>query len=112
MAPMMPLSIAGTVGRDWRNDPDDVGTVAGVLGDLGYVSALPSASSAAWAEDLDDAIRDYQGDRGLKVDGYLRPDGPTIQALGADRAGEQLRVRVDCQGIGLLGLQGSRGSYE
>lgn len=88
---MMPLSIAGTVGRDWRNDPDDVGTVAGVLGDLGYVSALPSASSAAWAEDLDDAIRDYQGDRGLKVDGYLRPDGPTIQALGADRAGEQAK---------------------
>jgi hypothetical protein len=86
---MFPLTIAGTVGRDWRNDPDDVAPVATALGDLGYVSALPAATSAEWAEDMDDAIRDYQSDRGLKVDGYMRPDGPTIGALNEDRAARQ-----------------------
>jgi hypothetical protein len=46
---------------------------------------------------MDDAIRDYQADRGLKVDGYMRPDGPTITALNDDRAArqkEQIQIGV------------------
>ena len=49
---------------------------------------------AAWSieavyAEIQDAIRDYQADRGLKVDGYMRPNGPTIGALNEDRAARQ-----------------------
>lgn len=49
---------------------------------LGYYAPLDGAEPGAWVDsDLFAGIKKFQRDNGLKVDGLMRPGGPTERAL-------------------------------
>jgi hypothetical protein len=57
------------------NDPKDIEATKRALGWAGY---YPSDGSAP---DIFNAIRRFQSDHGLEVDGFMRPRGPTARTL-------------------------------
>ena len=61
---------------DQQPDPDDSALVSSALAGLGHGSA-----------NLFSTIKDFQASQGLKTDGWMRPGGPTYQALNAAVAG-------------------------
>lgn len=82
------MSIADTVGNGFKNAPRDVETVKRALGGLGYLPEDPFDRPSGFIEETTTAaIRGFQGDNGLKIDGWLRPGGETEAALksAADR---------------------------
>ena len=70
------------VGRDGPNRKDDVERVESLLDHAGYLNidktVLPSGKYGART---DKAMRAFQRDNGLKVDGLANPGGPTIRRL-------------------------------
>lgn len=78
-----PFKLQGTVapsGGD--NTRPDVAKVQTLLGKAGYVGIRDGGPNGYPSDMLDGAIRRFQQDKGLKVDGVLKPGGPTITALG------------------------------
>ncbi len=72
-----------TVGRHALTHPYDTLTVSTGLAALGYhppdaLTAMPYAEA-----DLDQSVRAFQTDVGLKVDGVINPGGPTDRTLRA-----------------------------
>jgi Putative peptidoglycan binding domain len=74
----------GHVGDGRENRPDDVLRVKTAMRRLGYYDS-PSYGMTGYADrDLDDGIRAYQEQNGLRADGWMQPDGPTYRRLAAD----------------------------
>ena len=62
----------------------DVAKVETLLGDAGYYKPLTNDGPNGWHNsNLDQAIRTFQKDKGLEVDGFLKPGGPTIGKIGS-----------------------------
>ena len=79
----MPATPAG--GFDTRRD--DAIRLEAILANSGDLDlAATDGPTGYWGTGLDTALRGYQKRNGLKVDGWLRPGGPTIahmrEALG------------------------------
>lgn len=84
-----PFQLHGTVapsGGD--NTRPDVAKVQTLLGKAGYVGIRDGGPNGYPSDMLDGAIRRFQQDKGLKVDGVLKPGGPTITALGGLLGGD------------------------
>ncbi len=79
-----PFTLHGTVGRSGAdNFRPDVAKVETFLGDAGYYQPLTSDGPSGWHNsNLDQAIRSFQKEKGLEVDGFLKPSGPTIGKIG------------------------------
>jgi hypothetical protein len=78
------MSIADTVGNGFKNVPRDVETVKRALGGLGYLPEDPFDRPSGFIEESTTAaIKGFQGDNGLKIDGWLRPGGETEAALNS-----------------------------
>lgn len=75
------LVLKGSVGSMMQNDGDDVVRVKDALHQTGY-RAKP-AQNGIIDQDTDDAIRTFQREKGLKVDGYLMPGGETEKSINA-----------------------------
>ena len=60
---------------------DDVGRVEGVLGRAGIFGGR-KRRRPVFDTRLEIGVRDFQRQKGLRVDGLLNPGGPTIRALG------------------------------
>lgn len=76
------MSLGGTVGSGFRNDERDVKVVKRALGALGYMPEDAFDEPSGFIDDrADRAIRGFQDDQGLRVDGWMRPAGPTETAL-------------------------------
>ncbi|HLO74840.1 MAG TPA: peptidoglycan-binding domain-containing protein [Magnetospirillum sp.] len=78
-----PFKLQGTVspsGGD--NTRADVAKVQTLLGKAGYLDLGQDGPSGYANPNTDKAIRDFQKDNGLQVDGVLKPNGPTIAKLG------------------------------
>lgn len=78
-----PFKLQGTVspsGGD--NTRADVAKVQTLLGKTGYLDLGQDGPSGYANPNTDKAIRDFQKDNGLQVDGVLKPGGPTIAKLG------------------------------
>jgi hypothetical protein len=77
--------VHGTVGRSGAdNFRPDVAKVETFLGDVGYYKPLTGDGPSGWHNgNLDSAIRSFQKDKGLEVDGFLKPGGPTIGKIGS-----------------------------
>lgn len=74
--------ISGAVGNNHENKPDDVIRVKRALNERGlYDLSTPPEPHGYITQGMDDAIRAFQGEEGLKVDGYLLPGGETEAAL-------------------------------
>ena len=77
-----PFRLDAPAGPGAFNQDGDRSKVAGLLAGAGHLETLkPDRDS------LIQATRRFQKDAGLKVDGLLNPDGPTIRAL--NRPGER-----------------------
>lgn len=73
--------LRGSVGNRRDNDPDDVIRVKRRLSDSGYYET-PSYGLTGYIDaDTEEGLKHFQRDRGLKVDGYMAPGGPTERAL-------------------------------
>lgn len=78
-----PFKLQGTVspsGGD--NTRADVAKVQTLLGKAGYLDLGQDGPGGYANPNTDKAIRDFQKDNGLQVDGVLKPNGPTIAKLG------------------------------
>jgi peptidoglycan hydrolase-like protein with peptidoglycan-binding domain len=78
-----PFKLQGTVspsGGD--NTRADVAKVQTLLGKAGYLDLGQDGPSGYANPNTDKAIRDFQKENGLQVDGVLKPGGPTIAKLG------------------------------
>jgi peptidoglycan hydrolase-like protein with peptidoglycan-binding domain len=80
-----PFGLHGSIGRSGAdNHRPDVAKVETFLGDAGYYKPLTKDGPSGWhSTNLDSAIRSFQKDNGLEVDGILKPNGPTIGKIGS-----------------------------
>lgn len=77
-----PFSLGSAVGLQGPNRRDDVAKVETLLGGAGYMDIAPTGGPTGYPGGrLIDAVKRFQKDNGLKVDGYLNPDGETMASL-------------------------------
>lgn len=78
-----PFKLQGSVGGSGvDNHRPDVAKVESFLTDTGYYKPLTEDGPSGYHNaELDKAIRGFQQDNGLAVDGVLKPGGPTINKL-------------------------------
>lgn len=74
--------IGGSVGNNMRNSEKDVIGVRSALKAVGR--HIDNPESGIITRDMDTAIKSYQKERGLKIDGILLPGGETESALIGD----------------------------
>jgi peptidoglycan hydrolase-like protein with peptidoglycan-binding domain len=73
------------VGRGGANELDDVARLQRALSETGdYAFAAPRERSGVMSANLEAAVRRFQRRTGLKPDGYVAPDGPTIQRVNGE----------------------------
>lgn len=66
---------------NYRVDPADIVSTKTALNSLGYYQ-IPERGIDDWTDDaMFQGIRSFQKDSGLKVDGLMRPEGPTETAI-------------------------------
>ena len=76
------MSVGGTVGNGFKNEPRDVETVKRALGGLGYLPEDPFDRPSGFIEgSTTTAIKRFQDDNRLTADGWLGPKGETEAAL-------------------------------
>ncbi|WP_217425046.1 peptidoglycan-binding protein [Magnetospirillum sp. LM-5] len=76
------FSLGAPVGPDQPNRREDVIKVETLLGNSGHLDLTKTDGPLGlWGERPEKAVKDYQSDQGLKVDGLLKPNGPTIGSL-------------------------------
>ncbi|MFN7193147.1 MAG: hypothetical protein ACK5U4_17075 [Rhodospirillales bacterium] len=76
------FDLADTVGLGRMNGRRDVFKVESILADAGDLDFAGTNGPSGYGQyTLDDGVRKYQKRNGLKVDGWLRPDGPTVTKM-------------------------------
>lgn len=77
--------ISATVGNQRHNKPEDVRQVKSALNNLGYFGFTKQPEPHGYiTQEMDRSIKGYQKDKGLRVDGWLKPGGETEAALLKD----------------------------
>ena len=77
-------TISQSVGMEGANNRTDVAVAEKLLHQNGVLDTNQTKGPTGYlGMRADQAIRTFQKDRGLKVDGLMLPNGPTIQALQA-----------------------------
>ena len=77
-----PLRIRDSVGMEGLNSRRDVAKVENLLGQAGALDlAKTDGVTGFFGARADEAVRKFQKDRGLKVDGLINPNGPTFRTL-------------------------------
>lgn len=87
-------------GANYRVDPNDLMNTKRALSQLGYYDVPQHRGIDDWTDDATfDGIRRFQRDNGLKVDGFLRPGGPTERAMNQRMAGGSGYPAIDPSGL-------------
>ena len=77
------LDLEQPVGWDSPNRNDDVAEVGELLNKVEYLkSGKNDGPTGVYDDRTDKALRSFQHDNGLKVDGLVNPEGQTIRRLG------------------------------
>ena len=71
--------------------PEDIVAVEKALEKVGYYEPPVFGTGRSAPQELDNAIRQLQTDRGLKPDGVIEPDGPTAEHINALLTGRRRR---------------------
>lgn len=75
------IKIKKTLGENYNVDLGDVLKVKSAFKDIGYYK-VPSYGLTQYPDThLFDAVRNFQKDENLKIDGVMKPKGETLQAL-------------------------------
>lgn len=76
------LTLNQPLGTNYRADPQDIMNTKRALSRLGHYPIPPHRGIDDWTDDaMFEGIRAFQKDNGLKVDGFMRPGGPTESAI-------------------------------
>jgi len=91
--------LGNEVGNNRASRPEDVTRIQRVMQGIGYYPADRPANGIL-DRDLDQGLRYFQHDHGLRADGWMRPGGPTHERLRSElganlRAGAVVRRRSD-----------------
>jgi len=84
---MKMIAIRSTLASDSSADPLDVEITKDALGALGHYAVPDWGVTPIPDADLFAGVRAFQADNALRVDGVMKPGGPTHRALSA-RLGE------------------------
>ena len=108
------FDLADTVGLGRMNGRRDVFKVESILADAGDLDFAGTNGPSGYGHyTLDDGVRRYQKRTGLKVDGWLRPGGPTIakmrEQFGQRFAGFPAPTQEQIERHHLLASQGQDG---
>lgn len=75
------------MGTNYTVDPKDIINTKTALSQLGYYDVPPHRGIDDWTDEaMFNGIRAFQKDNDLKVDGVMRPGGPTETAINAGLA--------------------------
>lgn len=75
-------SLNEAMGSNDTVDPGDIVNTKTALNPLGYYAVPPDRGIDDWTDDaMFNGIKAFQKDEGLKVDGFMRPGGPTENAI-------------------------------
>lgn len=76
------FSLSDSLGDDRPNRRNDAIKVETILGNTGYIDLSKTDGPLGyWGDRQDKAVRKWQDDNGLEVDGVLKPGGPTISSM-------------------------------
>ena len=76
-----PFSLKSTIGEDYNMDLDDTLNTKIALTGLGHMKAPPHGITEFPDRPMIDGVKDFQAAHGLKKDGVMKEDGPTIAQL-------------------------------
>lgn len=84
------IKLSNSVGNNLANSQKDVVELKGAMTRIQGVQFDPEFSElhGYLTRDLDNALRKYQVERGLKVDGLVFPNGETLRAVNKDLLSE------------------------
>ncbi len=81
------FSLNKTMGSNYTVDPGDIVNTKTALNQLGYYDVPPHRGIDDWTDDaMFNGIKTFQKDNALKVDGLMRPGGPTEAAINSSLA--------------------------
>jgi Putative peptidoglycan binding domain. len=84
------LNLKSPIGTNYRVDPNGLMNIKRALNQLGYYDVPPHRGIDDWTDDaMFDGIKRFQQDNSLKVDGFMRPGGPTEQKMNMKMAAAQ-----------------------
>jgi len=86
-----PFILGGSVGHAGENDRADVIKAQVLFGNTGHYDLAALGAPTGWpGASLEQAMRRFQKERGLQVDGLMLPQGETLQTL-RDELGDSLK---------------------
>ena len=97
-----PFRIRDSVGMEGMNSRRDVAKVESLLGRAGALDlAETDGVTGFFGARADEAVRKFQKDHGLRVDGLINPNGPTLRTLiaGAGQRGNNADLPGRTPGI-------------
>lgn len=78
---LQPFKLKNPLGMPYTMDQDDIWNTKRALVDLGHYK-VPDHGLNPYADRIMiEGIKSFQSDKGLKVDGVMKPDGPTHETL-------------------------------
>ena len=86
-----PLSLRRRVEVGKPGVPEDVAAVEAAMAAVGYYEPPVFGTGRSAPQELDNAIRQLQTDRGLKPDGAIEPNGPAAEHINALLTGRRRR---------------------
>ena len=99
-------NISGSIGQHGKNNPEDVAKVQNALVKYGVMDSK-NATGYISPETLRDTKK-FQELAGLKVDGVIKPDGPTLSELMKEDSIEQWREKRNMIGEPIQMAEGKR----
>lgn len=90
---VQPLRLNQTIGSSYSADPTDVLITKRSLTRLGYYRVPDYGLTRYLDMPMFQGIKRFQQDQGLRVDGVMEPDGPTLRHLGSILNANTLAIR-------------------
>jgi len=85
------FSLKKAMGTNYSVDPGDIVNTKKALSQLGYYDTPSHRGLDDWTDDaMFDGIRTFQKDNALKIDGFMRPGGPTESKINQQLAVNRL----------------------
>jgi peptidoglycan hydrolase-like protein with peptidoglycan-binding domain len=83
-----PFRLGNPVSLEGRNGRRDIAKVENLLGRVGALNLNKTDGVTGYfGAHTGEAVKEFQKDRGLKTDGLINPNGPTLKTLVAEAGG-------------------------
>lgn len=89
-----PYRLKRTIGSDYAMDLDDAFNTKRALRDLGHYRVPDYGLNTYPDQRMIDGVKSFQQRNGLREDGLMKPDGPTIKRINQTLAERQMPLRA------------------